>query len=892
MSILVCLPRRLNDAQQERATRRSVEVNPANASEHAILASVPGARRGGPRRLALVVGRRWPKAGVRLSVQFLDAPSVALRRRILAHMNAWSERAEVAVAETRGVGEVRIARLDDPPEDAGYWSYVGTEILGIEDDAATMNLEGFTMRTPEAEFRRVVRHEAGHTLGFDHEHLREELVRRIDRRKAIAYFRRAFGWSAEETEAQVLTPLSRASLVGTTEADPDSIMCYQVPGSITRDGKPIPGGADINPRDHAFAARIYPREATPGRPAASKRAPTGRKAAAMPAAPRAPAVAALHGVVMADFLPPTQGARRASQREFARVFASWDGARVTAAMRLRAGADGEPTGFGRIIRLHERIRSYTNRERGSLPREDELVAFGADLFETLFTGDVRRLYDEARARRAGGRLDLVLTSMIPWIAEKPWDFAWDPSRRSFLATGELHFIRNVLTAVPADPVARRRGALRILVACAQPLGFGLLGVAQEVAVLRRGFAGLVEAGAVQIEVMARATPESLHARLVDGGLDVLHFVGHGAFDPDAMEGALVFEDEHGAPRRVPARALAQIICGRGLSMVFLNACESGTGGRADFNRGVAQALVAHGVPALAANQYSVLDASATVFARQFYLGLARGLPLGECAREARIAVGYGLQGESIDWAVPVVYARDPNLVLCERAAGPAIAPPAEAPARAARVRRGAPAVPAQAIAVWDLDAVFPALDDTLRGLDAAQSRFRFRRADLSPPLDAWDLARRDRAGRPALRAGALAGRIGPIAGSLGAGLVLCLTRHRVQDPDGHDVAAWWPAGRDVPLAVLSFAGLPRVPAAGPFTDRALAHRIAGALAVWYGAREPHRAGARSCPLWANPRRELAPLLAAQRFDARCREALARAIPADLPALEAVLSAFD
>jgi hypothetical protein len=891
MPILVCRPRRLTDAQQERATRRSVEVNPANATELATVAVLPGARRGGPRRLALVVGRRWPKGGVRLSVQFLDAPSVALRRKILAHMNAWSERADVAFVETRGVGEVRIARLDDPPEDAGYWSYVGTEILGIEDDAPTMNLEGFTMRTPEAEFRRVVRHEAGHTLGFDHEHMREELVRRIDRRKAIAYFRREFGWSAAETQEQVLTPLSRSSILGTTEADPDSIMCYQVPGSITRDGEPIAGGEDINPRDHAFAARIYPRAPKPAKPAPSKSARAGRKATAAPEARAAATDEALHVVVMDDFVPPTQGARRAAQREFARIFASWGGARVTAAMRLRAGADGEPTGFGRIIRQHERIRNYTNRERGSLPREDELVAFGADLFETLFTGDVRRLYDEARARSGGGRLDLVLTSMIPWIAEKPWEFAWDPSRRSFLATGELHFIRNVLTAVPADPVARRRGPLRILVACAQPLGFGLLSVAQEVAVLRRGFAALVEAGAATIEVMARATPESLHARLVDGGLDVLHFIGHGAFDPDAMEGALVFEDEHGAPRRVPARALAQVVCGRGLSLVFLNACESGTGGRADFNRGVAQALVAHGVPALVANQYSVLDASATVFARQFYLGLARGLPLGECAREARIAVGYGLQGESIDWAVPVVYARDPNLVLCEPAGEVAIAAPVAAPA-ASRARRGAAAVAAQVVAVWDLDAVFPALDDTLRALDAAQSRFRFRHADLSPPLDAWDLDRRDRAGRPALRAGALAARIGALAGSLGVGLVLCLTRHRVLDPDGGDVPAWWPHDRDPPLAVLSFAGHARLPAAGPATDRALAHRIAGALAAWYGARELHRAGARSCPLWANPRRELAPLLAPQRFDARCRTALARAIPADLPALEAVLAAFD
>ena len=36
-------------------------------------------------------------------------------------------------------------------------------------------------------------------------------------------------------------------------------MCYQLPGEITRDGKPIVGGVDINATDREFAARVYPR---------------------------------------------------------------------------------------------------------------------------------------------------------------------------------------------------------------------------------------------------------------------------------------------------------------------------------------------------------------------------------------------------------------------------------------------------------------------------------------------------------------------------------------------------------------------------------------------------------------------------------------------------------
>jgi len=259
MSRIMCTPKTLPVTRLAGAARRATEVNPANAVQHRFVERTPAGRLGGPRRLAVLIGRRWPASGVRLSVQFLDNPPADLRARILQHMNAWGKTANVLFSETRGTGKVRIARLDSPPDMAGYWSWIGTEILEIPENEPTLNLEGFTLHVSDAEFRRVVRHEAGHTLGFEHEHMRGTLVKKIDRKKAIAYFDRTQGWTPEEVDTQVLTPLADRSLMGTTEADPVSIMCYQIPGSITRDGKAIPGGTDINPLDFTFAASIYPK---------------------------------------------------------------------------------------------------------------------------------------------------------------------------------------------------------------------------------------------------------------------------------------------------------------------------------------------------------------------------------------------------------------------------------------------------------------------------------------------------------------------------------------------------------------------------------------------------------------------------------------------------------
>ena len=114
------------------------------------------------------------------------------------------------------------------------------------------------METCDTEFYRVVRHETGHTLGFVHEHLLRELVKMINPEKAYRYFRITEGWTKVQVNRQVLTPIEESSLWGTSNPDPNSIMCYQIPGKITWDGKPILGGLDISPLDYEFASKVYP----------------------------------------------------------------------------------------------------------------------------------------------------------------------------------------------------------------------------------------------------------------------------------------------------------------------------------------------------------------------------------------------------------------------------------------------------------------------------------------------------------------------------------------------------------------------------------------------------------------------------------------------------------
>jgi hypothetical protein len=208
-----------------------------------------------PQHIALLTSKYWGRGGVHLTVGFLDNPAADLRARILSHMNAWAGPANVTFVETATDPQVRITRTAGQ----GYYSYLGTDILSRPANAETMNLDSFTMNTPDSEFYRVVRHETGHTLGFPHEHMRSQIVDRIDREKAIAYFMASQGWSRQEVIDQVLTPLANSALIATADADPTSIMCYWLPASIMKDGVAVVGGTNIDSLDAQFAGSVYPK---------------------------------------------------------------------------------------------------------------------------------------------------------------------------------------------------------------------------------------------------------------------------------------------------------------------------------------------------------------------------------------------------------------------------------------------------------------------------------------------------------------------------------------------------------------------------------------------------------------------------------------------------------
>jgi hypothetical protein len=556
------------------------------------------------------------------------------------------------------------------------------------------------------------------------------------------------------------------------------------------------------------------------------------------------------------------------------IYASYGGARVLEA--LNAGG----ASWKRIRDIHAQIKKATDEGTGVMPPMKDIALLGRLLFSVLFPGDVKRLYDTARSLQGTQRMDLVFTSMIPQIAEKPWEFAYDPGRRTFLATEEIHFVRNVRTLIPGDTSDPKAGPLRILIVSAQPAGTVELSTQQETDMIQRDFSALTDAGAAQIDILARATIADLHSKLSTAEFNVVHFIGHGIFDRETNEGYLAFQGPGGSLSRLDQRSARELFCGRGVKLLFLNACQTGSNSPADFNSGLAQDLVAHGLPALVANQYSVLDTAATSFAQFFYWGLARGLSFGAAAREARISVNYALSGPAvIDWAVPVLYARDPNSKLTLSTSPiPFIKPAA---ALAGQLRDAGDR--SFRIAVWDVDRALPELDEVLTQLNNAQKGFEFLAASLSAPLDAFKVV----GGKRYLWKERVARRLQGCAGELGANLLLCLTHYPLSD-GGKKIFAWWPKDAQS-IVIFSYAGMPLDPESRD-TARALTNVIVRAIAATQKKLPLHPGPHKECPMYANEGAVMSIITARQAFDLECCAKFDDAKV--LTALDAMLRVFD
>ena len=205
--------------------------------------------------LALFVPNMWPVNVRQLRVKFLDG-SPELRARIVdleGGPNGWNSASAMQFVFTQQEpSHIRITFTR-----GASWSYVGTQCKYIAADQPTMQLGWLDTRTEEREVRRVWLHEAGHALGFWHEH---ETVLGIDsipwdykginkwcKDKGITYQDWEKTWNCPADDSVIMHPIY----------DEDSIMHYYVPPEWVLDRIPRGGANTLSSVDRQMVEAWY-----------------------------------------------------------------------------------------------------------------------------------------------------------------------------------------------------------------------------------------------------------------------------------------------------------------------------------------------------------------------------------------------------------------------------------------------------------------------------------------------------------------------------------------------------------------------------------------------------------------------------------------------------------
>src|SRR4029077_13836991 len=157
--------------------------------------------------------------------------------------------------------------------------------------------------------------------------------------------------------------------------------------------------------------------------------------------------------------------------------------------------------------------------------------------------------------------------------------------------------------------------------------------------------------------------EELGERINEFRPHIVHLTGHGGTREETAYFAV--EDESGNTDQRPASELGQLFAGSGVACAFLSACQAGRAPAQAALGGLAQGLLAEGVPLVIGWTASILDDVATEVASSFYGAVSAGqttvdraLVMGrQAARKMCEARG------APSWSLPVLYAGTRQLRL-------------------------------------------------------------------------------------------------------------------------------------------------------------------------------------------------------------------------------------
>jgi CHAT domain-containing protein len=326
------------------------------------------------------------------------------------------------------------------------------------------------------------------------------------------------------------------------------------------------------------------------------------------------------------------------------------------------------------------------RSRHGWPNLGVLKSIGQNVWQSLMTPDLRAAFIYCLNKSTDSKRGMRLVISI--VGEEAEPAAPGTIRLQEIPLEALYFDTfNFLAPNPNTPISRslkfkpdrdpQRASLplRVLIVIATPTDKPKANMQEEKDAIQAALKNLVDFGGVKLEFCEPPTRARLAERLQEG-FDILHFIGHGAFDYEGEDPSprayLCLEKEDHESDPIDAKTFEIRLQNSGVRLVVMTVCASakptqGWEPTAEWVQqtigpfdGVAQTLVAgvSGVNAVVAMQFDLESEAAVVFSKTFYTQLlSSGRKLDEvvaiCRREMIGALDAGHRA----WVTPVVYWR-------------------------------------------------------------------------------------------------------------------------------------------------------------------------------------------------------------------------------------------
>ena len=362
-------------------------------------------------------------------------------------------------------------------------------------------------------------------------------------------------------------------------------------------------------------------------------------------------------------------------------------------LRIGAGAEGampvdvlrSPAGEARGVLtlpwtgadLHQRVSAVERAVRrgggargvdmGQAEPSASVPEFGSALFRGVMPESVRICYRTSRAlaTQSGKGLRVRLRIDAPAVAALPWELLFDDDEGDFVSlSNATPIVRHLELGRGIAPLAVEP-PLRILAMVSGPSDLPALSVAHERKRMEQALAPLVEKGDATLTWLEGHGSDALQRAMQPGAgpWHVFHFIGHGSFDQASGEGLLLLTGDDGTSVPLPATQLGRLLADHdSLRLAVLNACDGARGSESSRFSSTAAVLMRRGLPAVVAMQHPISDDAAIEFSREFYGGLAGGMPVDGAVAEGRKAMSL-LEGGAFEWGTPVLHMRSADGML-------------------------------------------------------------------------------------------------------------------------------------------------------------------------------------------------------------------------------------